>query len=1112
MKSFLICILLCIGGFLSVHAQRSYFLEAEDFRIHGGWIVERPPGGGASSHQILRVISGQVKAADALTVIRITEPGEYTVWARTIDYPTDRPGTRLFEVLLNDVPLANECGRHGKAGYHWEKAGSMRLDTGENVIQLRDSRGNFARTDALFLTAENIQPEGADLSRYKAPHQSVYPTPPVQPVLPVAAVPVNAPVANVLQNEFLKLEWRKGSQFAARTAIQHNGRWEYVPGSQEEHRVLLLSADNPQVTFGGFYPGWNGSNGYSTLTCKGKTYRVMLPGNLQNPFLSGTLTAFHAIAVEQEGAHGLRVTYRAADGQDIQGIWTLQPGHRHLQIDLQFKAPKAAYYCFVVTAFQGAEKPQISNVLLPPMFQYQRIPEQPKMLPSALMPQPVSITERKGDSVALFVAATRQSFPLDWAMGSTSVIGFGIQNEKNTLQPVAYAPVPGLRDGQLQAGQLLRRSFSIGAAAGWNAALEYVSGSIYGVRDYRRPALSLTETIFNITDLIKNDTAAGWAPALKGFYDIEADPVSAPTVVQAAPLAVIAAAVQAHDEALFISRALPVIEYTLSRSGFRWAQKGMSKKAGTLSPYGSQFTTAYFEGLYQLLGAANPWLKSIALPEGKVREAGGYSVSVPVWSQELAAYRLTGQRRWLDSAVKHADAFVADEVYGTKTIPLTKQPFYNTSFYANWWDLPDLYDATGTTKYLDAAAYAAFHTIAGVRSYPFVEDTIQTIHPGNAFEGNTTMWWKGGEKYRLGFPRKPGDVQEKQVPQALVSPVGLGFEQPYTFFDPSKLMRHVYMSSWAPHLLRLYQHKPRKIFETYARNAVIGRFTNYPGYYAPGFQDITLQPEFPYKGPDVSSVYYHHIPPHLAFSTDYLITEVQQRSGGKVAFPYVKQDGFVWFNNRIYGGGTGKVMDDKAVRLWMKRGLVHINHPEVNYVTAISDKRFWVLLNSESDVPLMCDIVLGEEAPVSANARATWYTQTGAAGETKGAGKRTLTVTIPPKQFAAVSFPVSGKKGMLPRVSPLIEGMRQTDFGPGIGKCYLFRIRTPFGWDAVYGYLESTLSEGTRVTVNMNQREATLTAYPFEWSFHPLETGEEANVKVTVTTRDGRTFERNLHL
>ena len=88
------------------------------------------------------------------------------------------------------------------------------------------------------------------------------------------------------------------------------------------------------------------------------------------------------------------------------------------------------------------------------------------------------------------------------------------------------------------------------------------------------------------------------------------------------------------------------------------------------------------------------------------------------------------------------------------------------------------------------------------------------------------------------------------------------------------------MSNWAPHLLRLFQYTRKPIYETYARNGVIGRFTNYPGYYATGYTDITLSPDFPYKGPDVSSIYYHHIPPHLAFTWDYLVSEAIERSRG----------------------------------------------------------------------------------------------------------------------------------------------------------------------------------------------------------------------------------------
>lgn len=1136
MRALLICLVWCTG-FLPVQAQKSYFIEAEDFRIRGGWIAERPPGVTVSGHQILRVLSGKVKAADALTVINIKEPGEYTVWTRTVDYPDNRPGTRLFRVLVNDVPLQKESGAHGKDGYHWEQAGTVKLESGENVIQLRDSRGNFARVDALFFTAENIDPAKADPVKYKTDHVTIQPTPVQPPATVIAGISAGAKLVATLENEHLRLELLQGERLMARTAVRRNRKWEYLSGGMEENRILLLSGEDPQITFGGFFPGWNGSRGFSTFTCKGKTYTIMEPDNLRNPFLSGQLTAFVPVAAKAADGQHLQVVYRSERGDTITGHWELLPGQRHLRLNLQYKAPENAFYSLAVLAFQGAEQGKVSNVQLPPMFQYQRIPEQPLMLPSAMMPQPLAMVELKESGITTFITGTQDGFPLDWAMSASSVMGFGIRNEKNQVQPVAFSPVPGLKDAQLKAGQTLQRSFMIGALpSGWNDALEYISDSIYAVRDYRRQQLSLTETMFNITDLLRNEDAAGWAPAMKGYYDIEGDPKAAPTVVQSAPLAVIATAMLARDEAFYTSRALPAIEYTLSRSGFRWAQRGMSKKAGTLSPYGSQFTTAYFEGLHRLLGEANPWLKKIALPDNKVRDAKGYSVVIPEWTQELAAYRLTGQRSWLDAAVKHADAFIQQEVFGTKTTPLSKQPFYNTSFYAYWWDLTDLFDATGNQQYLQAAQAAAFHTLAGVRSYPAVKDTPQTIHPRGQYEGNTTMWWKGGEKYRLGFPRRAGDVQEKQVPEWLVSPVGLGFEQPFTFFDPGKLVRHVFMSNWAPHLLRLYAANPRKIFETYARNAVIGRFTNYPGYYATGFTDITMQPDFPYKGPDVSSIYYHHIPPHLAFTMDYLVTEVMQRSGGKVNFPYVKQDGFVWFNNRIFGAGKGKVMDDEGVSLWLKRGLVTINSPGVNYITGISDKRFWVLLAGEENTPGFCNITLGEEVPVKDNAAALLYSNIGAAPVSNNAASpsgnnaaaslkndatvtpatasmnnRAITVEVGAKGFTALSFPLAGKRSAA-KIPPLKNGMQEVNFGPGIGKCTLFRIRSPFGWDAVYGYLESTLSEGTTVTVTMNHKEETITAYPFEWSFHPLPFDEEANVKVVVRTKDGRTFERNMIL
>ncbi|WP_168208969.1 hypothetical protein [Chitinophaga sp. XS-30] len=1090
-------------GCATAHAQDTFLVEAEDFQFKGGWQEERAEG-----HTILRVFSGKVPAADALTVIDIKKPGTYAVWVRTPDYPDNRPGTRLFRLYVNGQAMARESGQHGKNGYYWEKAGTATLEAGENVLRLKDTRSNFGRCDAVLLTSTNTDPNTAG---FKAPEATIISKETISsapPVVPDRIIPKDAPVIAAVSNDNIRLQFVAAAdkKIAAVMHIRKNGKWITPDAGREANRIFLLSADDPQISFGSFYPSWKGSLAAGSFTSKGKTYHIQEPTQLLNPFLAGKLQSCTVTTVKQINNHSLSADYRTEDGQVVEGIWQLLPGTQHLQLSLQYTPAQSGYYSFVVKALQGINPSDAAHILVPPMQQYQRLPEGPLMIPSAMMPQPLAIMENS--ELSAFIAAAPSVYPLDWAQSFTSRAGFSIRDEKNAVQPVAFSPVPGLEDSKIVAGQVLQRSFIIGAMAmPWQDAFTYLSDSIFRVRDYRKQeTVSLTEAAFNIIDLMRNDTAAGWAPELKGFYDIEADPKIRPTVVQSAPLAVISAAVIGRDEALYINRALPTIEYTLSRSGFRWANGiagtlfNKDKRSLRLSAFHSQFTTAYYEGLHQLLQEANPWLKAVALPQNAVRTAKGYSVNVPVWAQELAAYRLTKDRQWLNAARKNADTFLARDVYGTHTGMLGKQPFYNTSFYANWWDLPDLYDATGDSSYLKAAESAAFHTLAGVRSYPMVEDTMQTIHPGNVYNGNTRFWWKGGEKYRLGFPRKKGDAPEKQVPQHLVSPVGLGFEQPFTYFDPGKLVRPVFMSSWAPHLLRLSKTAHGKIFETYARNAVIGRFSNYPGYYSTGFTDIPMQPDFPYKGPDVSSIYYHHIPPHLAFTLDFLFSSVIQRSGGKIYFPYSKQDGFVWFNNRIYGGGKGEIFDDRDVSLWMKKGLINVDNPVVNYVTAISGRQFWIILMNEAADEQSCSITWSEE--VQAKDSGIRYPGKMASGRS---------ITLEPKGFAAIAFPLSGKHAVK-RIPLLKKGMQEIDFGPGIGKFHAFRIRSPFGWDSVYGYFEAIDSEGATASVTIQHTEEIRDTYPYEWSYHPLDMREDAEISIQIKTRSGRTFSGSLTL
>ncbi|MBS0030396.1 hypothetical protein ACTJJ0_25805 [Chitinophaga sp. 22321] len=1107
---------------IPAQAQTSYLLEAEDFQFKGGWQPESVAGAQVSNHHILRVFSGKIKAADAMTVINIKAAGNFAIWVRTPDYPADRPGTRLFGITVNGQALEKESGQHGKDGYYWEKAGTAALDAGENVIALKDTRSNFGRCDAIFLTAAGADPNEeklATLQRFKITPLTATYTPPTDKTAAAAVrVPPGSAAMATLSNDRLQLQFVKALAadgapcLAAISSIKENNRWRHLQNGSDAHRIFLLSAVVPQISFGSFFPSWNGSTAYGSFQSRGKIFPVLAPESLANPFLAGLRRECFPVAVKQLSSKTIEVTYETNDKETLRGVWQLETGSRHLLLTLTYIPKQTGYYSLAVTAFSGVEKEEVTSIQLPPMFQYQRIPDNPVMLPSALMPQPLAMMETKQPqgNLTTFITGTLADFPPDWGEATVSPMGFAIKNAANQVQPAAFSPVLGLDNSQVEAGKTLTRQFALGAlASGWNDAMEYISDSIYHVTDYRtQERTSLTETIFNITDLIRNDTAAGWAHDLKGFYDIEANPAVVPTVVQAAPLAVISAAILERDEAFYTSRALPAIEYTLSRSGFRWAKNvsgtsfNTNKQSLLLSPFNSQFTTAYYEALHQLLGGANPWLEAIALPGNKVRPARGYSVNIPVWTQELAAYRLTKNKNWLNAAAAHAKEFIASEVYGTKTVPLGKQPFYNASFYAYWWELPDLYEVTGDTSFLAAATTSAFQTLAGIRVYPEVKDQLQTIHPGGKYEGNTTLWWKGGEKYRLGFPRKQGDAPEKQVPQRLVSPVGLGFEQPYTFFDPGKLVRPVFMSSWAPHLLRLFQDEHREIFETYARNAVIGRFTNYPGYYGTGYTDITMQPDFPYKGPDVSSVYYHHIPPHLAFTLDFLVTEAIQRSHGKVNFPYGKQDGFVWFNNRVFGGGSGRIFDDGAVRLWMKRGLVKVDQPALNYVTAISGSRFWMLLLNESHSETVGTVHIGKEVMVKDSTAATCYACANDSLSVLPMSNRQLRVAVPGKGFMALSFPLSARPASIP-VDPVQNGMQVLDLGAGTGKCYAFRIRSPFGWDAIYTYLESAPEAGLQATFIMNGESRTVAAYPFESSFYPVKMAAGAVLKVKVRNAGG---------
>lgn len=1070
----------------------SYLIEGEAFQFKGKWVVEKSSDCLGSA--MLRVYQdNRAKPEDdALTVVNITEGGTYRVWTRSQDYANSaRP--RTFTLTVDGKRMA-QSGNHGVAAFHWEMVGEVTLDRKPTLLRLSDTGLYFGRCDAIFLTPDpTLDPNtmaNTEIARWRRnPVTMDYTTENAPSIGAPLDVESGYTVLATASNDKIRVSFvRRPSDglIVCKTDFYAAGSWRRFSGQKEDNRVALIS--NPSTTLSvnhnQFYPAWNSCTASRTFTFEGNSYPVAIDGDSSNPFFTGELTEPRATAVTKTSGNCIKVTYDCGDKGTLTGYWTIPDTGSHISVRFLFKPAADGTYSLALHGAKGVGDSDVTGGLMPPMYAGLRLPSTPQMLFSSMMPQclaAVSRLESHGKATA-FVTADLDGFTNDWGGYDYSPIGFTLRNSLGELQPVGISPLPGMADAKVKSGRTMEARFITGIIEGsWDEFLEYASENIFGVSDYRRPSgSSLTETMANIVRLIKDDTHSGWEPSLKGFWDIEADGNTTPTVVHSAPLALIGASALTDDEQLYESRALPTIEYLLSRNGYRTRVNAPAP----LDPLVSQFPTTLYEGINTLTGGLNPWLSALALPDGETRAANGYFSTLQLFSQELAAYRLTGDSRHLDNARTLADAYVG-ELTGDRLADIAAGSFYNSQMIPDWTPLLDIYKLTGDERYLQAAIHGASHTVAGVKTWPRVAEGMQTIHPGGTYDGVTTIWWKGAEQYRLGFPRKAGDSPEHDVEAWKVSSVGLGMEQPATYFlrTAGKTVRPVYMSSWAPRLLDLGALSGKGIFDTYARNAVIGRGENYPGYYATGYTDIPASPRFPYEGPDVSSIYYHHIPAYLAMTQDFLVTEFITRSNGAVSFEGARQEGFVWFANNIYGNARGTILGEPA-QLYMPLDCVTCDNPDINILTARNSSRLFILLTNDGTADANVSLTLGEQLRTRLINPET-----------------TVTAKVAPRDVTILTldadFPEFAAK------PPLADGMEIIPTDTPAGNIYLYRIRSPFGWDSLYGFADCGAVAGLEITAECDGMSSDAAAWPYEWSFSRFPYDQAAEVKITIS-KDGK--------
>jgi hypothetical protein len=947
MKIFLVGLVCGALAVAAGAAERSVTLgvECEDFQFLGDWNSGYHPAHFSGKGMLS---NGELGAKlPAVTAIQIPRAGRYALWVRALDFPNDRPGTRCFKVSIANQLTKDKFGHAGKPGYAWEPGGIFDLAAGPVLLGLHDSGQKFARADAVLLTTDLSFKPSAVLGTPL--HTRVKPL--ALPV-PGAADPFHsAPViagagANLalLENEHLRVEFWPATRHGQptvlpRVAFKQDSRWVDASADADAETYAVVACGDAKLKFSGFYPSWS-AGGVELETRAGSGMAV---------WDAGEPLRFVPSAAKREG-HTVRLDFHPQSAGKFSATWELKPGERTARVALEFTPAQAGSYTLGYHLFCRKPLAEVEEVLLPMMWHGKRFPSQPVTLLQTHTPTPVALMQLGGARV-LGVSGTPEEIPFAWPDRQHPLFGLLLRSASGAVQPAIYGPVPGTERARCAAGAPLRFAFRVLAQAGdWYAGYRTAADEIFGWRDYRtNVGTSLTDAAFNMIDLVMDDNFGGWWERGKGPYQIE----TLNGVTHSSPLTPLSLYLLTGNEELYRRRTLPTLEYALSRSNPHFspepAHTGVMYPAGSMSGPISIYGTTAYGGLWELAQRRIPAFGDIALPTNGVKITAGYGHGQE-FEEWLARHLLTGDAAALAKARELADQYLEKNIRTPPAGELTPQPFFNVTFVPDWEGLLRMWEVTGEKKYLDGAALGARRLMTSVWTQPVVPTGEMTVHPGGEYTASSPkhIWWKGPDTFRLGFPRKAGDAPEHRAPAWIPSNVGLGFEQPCTYSRMDSGGAMIYQSAWAPNFLRLAAATGDKQFEAYARNATLGRWANYPGYYVVGYTDLPLNPRYPYEGPDVSCIYYHHILPHLAWTIDWLVAEAALRSGGKISFPNQRQHGYVWFDSREYGAAPGKVLDVNDAWLWFDRGVAKLDNPAINYLLAHTADKLCVVLMNEN--------------------------------------------------------------------------------------------------------------------------------------------------------------------
>ncbi len=896
----------------------------------------------------------------------------------------------------------------------------------------------------------------------------------------------------VLSNGNTTINFKLGTLSDGSTSVQRNitvGGVETVAYTDGLGFMVLRADKATKQTENTYYTKFN-----TTFEKDGVTFT----SNSANVFRAGRPEWLIPTTLEQTNSKTVTMT---ADDElaTITAVWTLEENDKEPKVKVTAKVKSNGEYSFGF--FNNTKEVDVDNVgyvLNPFRWQEKRIPENGNLIGEAYSTtnhtqmtykqntsgqeitvgvavdeefikridestgkprvqrwtQELAGYDRQNQAPVINSDGTTQEIPgftVDYSY-EQSEFGMNTTSEHGKILPAVFAPMMGTTtsyfnvDGEGEVRdtfEFIYRPLSTvstsGENKGWYDCYNHVVKDLRGVYDFRdNYYASMTDTAFNLVDLIMDDEFGGWDDETQSHYNIE------DTYWTSIPNGLIYMQnyLLSDDEDFLMERTLPTMAAILTRDSYHMTSQYSyeGKAEGPINKEmvysNNQLGNALFEGAYELSRGQVPIYRNIAkqreMPRTFGFETAGFGgMKNPT---DLIWYDIANGDETLANAKAHADIYLNQRAYLSASNYVGEDTFVNTSFTPNIHALLDMYEKTGEQKYLDGAAEAGrrFLPLLRATDMPSSEDEMYTVDLDKA-DTNYKMWSKGSwwlvnENFRRGAIMSNGYVYdtytEKKVlgvdkdnymiaddtafPFWVVSRVGLGLEQFDTCY---KNNGNVLMSTWAGDLLRLGYLSNDQLMMDMARSSIVGRFANYPGYYLCGTYDETHgYANYPYEGFDYTTSYFHHIPALLANVQDYLFANAYVKSKGNVDFPYVRNLGFAWFNSRQYGAEAGTIYEETDMWPWLKKGIITISGTDakqIDWLAGRKEGRGAFVFTNASDTDQTVTVNFNADLGIADSATAIRYDANGTATSVTITNNQ-LTLTIPAKGITTIAVDGTG--------------------------------------------------------------------------------------------------------